>query len=112
MSDFPHIPKPHIRSVLASNMNFYAPAYFALRQQMNMLSKPFKLKATPTRLIGKGKRHDQEFERERAWLVQKLASDGSHPGVLGSIFEDEECEDGIECGCCFSVYAFVCVCFC
>ncbi|KIJ28579.1 hypothetical protein M422DRAFT_105303, partial [Sphaerobolus stellatus SS14] len=61
------------------------------------------------RATGKGRQmHDAEFEKERAWLLEYLNKDEAGPS--GSNQNDDEdsgeCEDGIECGCCFSTFAF------
>jgi len=58
---------------------------------------------------------DAEYEQERRWLLDHLeeTKNGSIAGPSSSNNdvaeeeEDEECEDGIECGCCFAKYAFV-----
>lgn len=50
---------------------------------------------------------DEEFEKERAWLVARLEATplADKPGAETGMGE----EDGdIECGCCFSTSPFVC----
>ena len=76
---------------------------------------PFKWKSTPKKPSSKGKRHDPEFEKELAWLQEVIHGDtneenGQSQTMDGDDGDDDdgECEDGIECGCCFSTYAFVC----
>lgn len=68
---------------------------------------------------GKGvARSDPEFDQERAWLVRKLEERkvAKDPEVAAQLNE-KEYEDagaGIECGCCFTDYPFVCQlhCYC
>ncbi len=61
-----------------------------------MLTRPAK---------GKGRaKVDPEFEREKAWLSRQ---DEKEEAV---VTEEEVPEgEGIECGCCFSEYPFVCI---
>ena len=108
LTDFPRIPLPHIRQTLRSNYNFYAPTHLTLKDQLTWNPPPFELKKTSSRVSGKDKLHDPEFERERAWLVETL-QDKATQGH-DAIDEDESdgaCEGGIECGCCFDTYNFV-----
>jgi TRIAD3 protein (E3 ubiquitin-protein ligase RNF216) len=58
-------------------------------------------------------KHDPEPEAERQWLLQRQnASVTAHTQPLPDRINDgdgcEEWDDGIECGCCFSLYPFVC----
>jgi TRIAD3 protein (E3 ubiquitin-protein ligase RNF216) len=58
---------------------------------------PYKRRKIPFRPINNGKNkdlYDEEFEKERAWVIREVM-DG-----------DDECEGGIECGCCFASYRF------
>lgn len=109
--DFPYIPKPYVRQVLSLHRNFYAPAYLRLREDMKRPSPPFKAKATASRAQSKMIYHDDEYKLEREWLLQKLRSETEQPEAGPSNDpapnDDGECEDGIECGCCFSSYEFV-----
>lgn len=101
----------HTKAMLALNNNFYAPTHLVLLRQSNMAELPFKLRSSACKVANKGKFFDAEFDRERQWLLEKLQSDGAvtaghQPVVQG---EDEgDGEGGIECGCCFSEYPFVC----
>ena len=53
------------------------------------------------------KDYDPEFDRERDWLLEKLQLEAI--ASTQPVMEDSgECLDGIECGCCFSDYPFVC----
>ncbi|KAL5525503.1 hypothetical protein ACEPAG_6839 [Sanghuangporus baumii] len=108
MTDFPRIPLPHIRQTLHTNNSLYAPTHLALREQLTWNPPPFALKKTSSKLSGKGKFHDAEFEREHTWLVETL-KDKATKDHSPSNGEDERggiCEDGIECGCCFDTYDF------
>lgn len=75
---------------------------------------PYRKKKIPFRPSGKDKvMHDLDFQAEREWLVEYLnAGDKSTAPSEVTTGEDEneedsECEDGIDCACCFSKYAFV-----
>src|SRR6267154_1148593 len=109
MVDFPYVPKPYLRTQLIEH-RFYAPTHLLLAQHRDPL--PYLRKSVPSRVSGKGKaKHDVEFEAERRWLLQKLDAPVSTDGARPEESNDdacEECEDGIECGCCFSSYPFVC----
>ncbi|KAH8112643.1 hypothetical protein DFH11DRAFT_1511497 [Phellopilus nigrolimitatus] len=105
MIDFPYIPLPHLRHTLVANNRLYAPTHLSLREQLKQIPRPFKVKSTASKVAGKGKDHDAEFERELAWLLEMLQG-GAPQSNAQTADEDEECEDGIECGCCFSHYAF------
>ncbi|KAF8515364.1 hypothetical protein BU17DRAFT_51893 [Hysterangium stoloniferum] len=106
--DFPFIPKGHIRAVLSSNKELYAPTYLYLAYEIETGDLPYKKKRAISRVKGKDRQlYDEEFNKERDWLANHLASvktanptEGDH----GS--DDGECEDGIECGCCFSTFSF------
>lgn len=112
MMDFPRIPKPHIRSRLFNN-RFYAPTYLLLTEELKKQPLPFKLK-TINSVVGKGKaREDPEFDKEREWVLLKVVELATEQDVaLATSVNEKEYEDngeGIECGCCFSEYPFVCV---
>lgn len=49
---------------------------------------------------------DEEFERERQWLIEKLNKEGG-PTNLPQPEGDVSPEDGIDCGCCFTPAAVV-----
>ena len=64
----------------------------------------------PSSVAGKSRQcHDPEFDEERAWIVEYLAQKDKTMVEHDAKDNDdhEECEDGIECGCCFSKFAFV-----
>ena len=78
----------------------------------------YKPKLIPTRATGKGRQlHDAEFEKERSWLLSFLKKNNNQAASSGITHADDdndddddgECESGIECGCCFSTFAFVSV---
>lgn len=107
MVDFPDIPKPHIRKTLFANKSLYAPTHLHFLAEKER-GPPFSYvpKRIAYRPSTKGKLRaleDAEFNRERAWLLQKLQPKEA-PIVVQ---EDEENDNGIECGCCFSTYSFV-----
>ena len=110
--DFPLIPKVHIRKTLLAHNGLYAPTYLYLAEEQNRPSLPYHLKASTSRTTGKKKAaYDEEFERERGWLLMKLQEDVdmTDAQVADKMNEQEygESGDGIECGCCFSTYPFV-----
>ncbi|KAF8122135.1 hypothetical protein EV363DRAFT_857645, partial [Boletus edulis] len=107
MMDFPRIPKPHIRSRLFDN-RFYAPTYLLLADELKKEPLPFKFKSTNS-VVGKGKgkaRQDPEFDREREWILLKVAELATEKDAeLAAAVNEQEYENsgqGIECGCCFS----------
>ncbi|KAG9309994.1 hypothetical protein JVU11DRAFT_10028 [Chiua virens] len=109
MTDFPRIPKPHIRSRLVDN-RFYASTYLLLAEELKQEALPFKLKSTNS-VVGKGKaRQDPEFDKEREWMLLRIAElAGERDAALATSVNEQEYEDngaGIECGCCFSEYPF------
>jgi len=111
MTDFPRIPKPHIRSRLFDN-RFYAPTYLLLTEDLKKQPLPFKLKSNNS-VVGKGKtRQDPEFDKEREWVLLKAAElVTERDAAFAASVNEQEYEDngeGIECGCCFSGYPFVC----
>lgn len=111
MVDFPRIPKPHIRSRLLDN-RFYAPTWLFLTEELKKKPLPYKLKSTNS-VVGKGKtREDPEFDKEREWVLLKVAELATEQdAALAAYVNEKEYEDngeGIECGCCFSECSFVC----
>lgn len=105
--DFPYIPKPHIRAVFLKNHYLYAPTYLFLEEEKRKDVLPYVRKTIPTRVPVKGKQkalHDPEFEKEREWLTSRGQAE---PAAADATDADDECEDGLECGCCFSKYSFV-----
>lgn len=108
MLDFPRIPKPHIRKRLL-DLRFYARTFLKLRDDLAQQTPPFKLKTTNSVVSGKGKaRQDDIFTNELAWLQCYLTElDAAAAQVQAGEADKEQDEDGIECGCCFSSYAFV-----
>ncbi|KAG5646163.1 hypothetical protein DXG03_004216 [Asterophora parasitica] len=117
-TDFPFIPKTHLRLVLSRNKGLYAPThiYIVAREEARQRQRdaneqvdlPYNRRATPYRPKGKGTaKSDDELDAERNWLAAHLADKASaastHHGASGLIdVDDEEGKDGIECGCCFS----------
>ncbi|TDL14424.1 hypothetical protein BD410DRAFT_203972 [Rickenella mellea] len=105
--DFPYIPKPHVRAVFFRLNHLYAPTHLRLKEEQKQPTRPYKHKASPTRVSGKGKGHDEEFERERKWLLARVNGQASDSQLAeGSQTQLEESDDGIECGCCFTAYPF------
>ncbi|KAJ7172366.1 hypothetical protein C8R46DRAFT_992489 [Mycena filopes] len=102
MLDFPLIPKPHIRRTLLDHHSLYAPTHLFLEEEKRGGVLPYTPKTIPSRPL-KGKRkalHDAEFEKERDWI----ASRGQPEAVVEE--DDGQCDDGLECGCCFATYTF------
>jgi hypothetical protein len=106
--DFPFLPKAYLRGSLNSFDGRYAPTYISLAEQEEQyevgkhskrpVKLPYKRRKIAFRPINNGKNkdlYDEEFEKECAWVVREVM-DG-----------DDECEGGIECGCCFASYRFV-----
>ena len=107
-SDFPYIPKAYLQESLTLLNGLYAPTYVFLldhenryiegKRRKQRVKLPYKRKAVPFRPSTKGKSrvsHDDEFSKERAWVVQEVMEN------------DDEYEGGIECGCCFATFRFV-----
>ncbi|KAG1903018.1 uncharacterized protein F5891DRAFT_1019925 [Suillus fuscotomentosus] len=109
MVDFPYAPKPYLRTLLLKR-RFYAPTHLFLAEKRD--PPPYVPKSIPSRVSGKGReKHDPEFEAERRWLLQRQDAPVSAdvqplPDQTNDNDACEECEDGIECGCCFSSYPF------
>jgi TRIAD3 protein (E3 ubiquitin-protein ligase RNF216) len=108
MLDFPLIPKPHIRRVLLNHHSLYAPTHMFLAEEKSRHGVlPYTPKTIPSR-PAKGKRkalHDAEFEKEREWIISQVGEDPKKDEANAE--NSSDCEDGIECGCCFSNYSFV-----
>ncbi|KAG5635251.1 hypothetical protein H0H81_011937 [Sphagnurus paluster] len=117
---FPYIPKAYLRTTLAKHKCLYAPTHlFLLDQEKNhqrqrdaneRVNLPYNKRVTPFRPKGKGTAlSDDELEAERKWLSDKLqGNDAGEANVdTSDDTDDGECEDGIECGCCFSKFRFV-----
>jgi len=105
--DFPFLPKAYLRESLNSFDGRYAPTYISLAEQQEQyevgkhskrpVKLPYKRRKIAFRPINNGKNkelYDEEFEKERAWVVREVMDC------------DDECEGGIECGCCFASYRF------
>ena len=70
----------HIRQTFIQERRLYAPAYFRLVEDQKLSPSPFKPIASSRhkdkRSKGKGvARVDEEFNKEREWLLQRLKSD-------------------------------------
>lgn len=97
--------------------SLYAPAYFALDADQKSEIPNFKPMVTARGAQGsnsKGKapvHADEEFERERQWLLERLQAEVEREDeALAEQLNEEEAEangDGIECGCCFTFAPFV-----
>lgn len=121
MEDFPTIPKIYIRHTFTYLKNLYALTHLQLKREIDagaITYKPKKAARPSSKAKGKGRQvEDEEFTGEREWLLEYIASggeglDGTSMGSGSAINVDPEesggeCEDGIECGCCFSKYRFV-----
>lgn len=102
--------------MLLNNTGLYAPTYLIVSADKLRGGKlPYTLKKGPGPRKGKGKERelqDDEFDREREWLTRKLQEDvvKGDADVADQLNEEqyEETGEGIECGCCFTEYPFVC----
>jgi len=104
----------------ARNGSFYAPAYLHLLKEQQSgveypAQDPHSSEQRKTR-TGKLKalwddKFIDEFNKERTWLLKKLEADASEGDrrLAEQINENVNVDDGIECGCCFSNYPFVCL---
>ncbi|KAG6837047.1 hypothetical protein H0H93_015618 [Arthromyces matolae] len=114
---FPFVPKIYLRRIFGSHNGLYAPTHLWLVEQEKERQRqidagerailPYTKRATPYRF--KGKRavsQDQELEAERSWLLGHLESRDDSSSKEAEEEDDGACEDGIECGCCFSTYRF------
>lgn len=115
--DFRYVAKAHVKNVFSNNNHLYYPSFFQLRRLDN--TSPFWKKVPTPRPKGKAHLKSEDFDLERKAVLDALAareetgfvSGDEGPGASNSkqadqIEEDEEVEGGIECGCCFSAYAF------
>ena len=105
------MPSAHVRLVFAMNNNLYAPAYLELWQHQQTVPPPYKPMLRPRTTKGKGKRvqrHDDELEREVAWVRQKLHDEEAKRAAAVEEEARMQAEGGgIECGCCFCEASFV-----
>ena len=115
--DFPTIPVKHIRAKLREHNQLYAPTYLYLHKEARGLPRdlPYRPKQ-PTRSRDKGKRKPhEELEKEIAWIQSNFTFEAAaqpagtvvSAAASSSVAEAEPEDGGIECGCCFSNYAFV-----
>jgi hypothetical protein len=110
--------------VFASNNELYAPTHIQLTTEIDSPTLPFALRAVRTAVsiipgisLRKGKQkemRDDEFEKEKAWLLlndvrgtrQDRVSGETLSPVMGlNVPPEGGC---LECECCFSGSAFVC----
>ncbi|KAK7466958.1 hypothetical protein VKT23_004022 [Stygiomarasmius scandens] len=113
MVDFPDVPKPFLRKMLFVKKSLYAPTYMYLTEIKSQGPPyPYIPKKTAARSSkGKGRQlRDDEFEREREWVLSMEKQNASkEDAVIAEKLNEqeyEECGDGIECGCCFSSHPF------
>ncbi|KXN81173.1 hypothetical protein AN958_05888 [Leucoagaricus sp. SymC.cos] len=139
--DYPLLPKPYLRDQLSHHKGFYAPTFFYLRLLITRISSgeilhqdmPYVPRKTLYRPSAKGKAkvlEDAEFDRELAWVRQKVQGDeeggsdntnakGGAEAANDDVDDDddegdeeqmesdgEDEENGLECGCCFSKFRF------
>lgn len=103
-ADFPRIPVAHVRGRFFANNSLYAPTYLLLHEEAKIQPLPYKLK--PETRHGKGKgvlRHDAELVKEMEWVQLRLQEE---PSAQAADQGEEDEENSIECGCCFSIYPF------
>ncbi|KAG6812914.1 hypothetical protein H0H92_015466 [Tricholoma furcatifolium] len=118
--DFSYIERAVIESVF-QKIKLYAPAHlFLLEKQQEALQRSRMTNVPPLPVLfdtekGKGKKRalvDEEFDRERKWLLEELSRRGHQAtGARGNMIEQteggvgaEEEDRMVECGCCFSDY--------
>jgi E3 ubiquitin-protein ligase RNF216 len=92
--DFPAFSNRYLKESLNSFNGLYAPTHIFLseKKQRQIVKMPWNIFRT-----GKHRElHDDEFDKEHEWVLEVMT-------------ENDECEDGIECGCCFARIRFVCV---
>jgi TRIAD3 protein (E3 ubiquitin-protein ligase RNF216) len=90
--DFPFVSESRLKESLDSFRGLYAPTHVFLARK-GQLPIERLVKALTTN--GKHRQwHDDEFDKEREWVLEVMT-------------ETDECEDGIECGCCFAKFRFV-----
>lgn len=101
--------------MLILKKGLYVPAYLQLLANSKLPILPYKQKVIAYRSKGKAPLvEDPEFTTEREWLIHKLQEGGLVPVETGSSQQSvtpNDIEDGIECGCCFTSYPFVCMIF-
>jgi len=109
-SNFPDSDQTFIHEALSLHEGHCAPTYlYLLRNGATPASvvpaapKPEKRRG---KIGSKSYRDEEEFAKERTWLVQKLENE-RNPTVMESTSHVEEEGEAIECGCCFSSYPFV-----
>lgn len=103
-----------MRKTFFTNNALYAPTHLFLDEEKKTKKPlPYNTKTTPSRVTGKSKaKQDPEFDKEKEWLLLKLQGNVTlnDAQVAEEMNEQEyDCDDGIECGCCFSTYPFVCL---
>lgn len=110
-TDFPYTPKAHIVKAFQGKNGLYAPTYIALTQeQQDGQNLPYTRKRVPYKPSAKSIYRtilDAEFEEEREWLQEEAAKRVQVVVEQSGDQEDEDPENGIECGCCFASCSFV-----
>ncbi|KAJ3874538.1 hypothetical protein F5051DRAFT_335588, partial [Lentinula edodes] len=106
--DFPDVPKNHIKKTLFAHGVLYAPTHLCLCDEKRR-GLPFNyIPVQPintSSLKGKGRAlEDAEFEREHAWLLEKLKDEDVK--LDETTAEQLDRQGSIECGCCFGTYPF------
>ncbi|KAH9922385.1 uncharacterized protein B0H18DRAFT_1018159 [Fomitopsis serialis] len=115
--DFPTVPVAHVRATFRSCSQLYAPTYIYLHEEANSPNPPYRPKSASSKRQPKGKlKPHEELEKEIAWVELKfMAEPGNAAGeaasapaaaVVAAPAELEPEDGGIECGCCFTNYAF------
>jgi len=109
-SEFPTTPVPYIRARFTNCGSLYAPTYLCLSKEAKQQLLPCKMRSNRT--FGKGKAIvllDVELQEEIEWVKHHLEEDtggAQVPSVQDKPEDQEQTEDGIECGCCFSTHSF------
>ncbi|KDQ07483.1 hypothetical protein BOTBODRAFT_38782 [Botryobasidium botryosum FD-172 SS1] len=112
IQSFPYVPLPHLRKVFAAKNSLYAPSHLQLLADSNSTARPppFKKKVAPSKFDFPAVGDDEDFTREREWLLNKLDEERAKEDqeVAQKLYEAEveEAGEGVECGCCYSEYPF------
>jgi E3 ubiquitin-protein ligase RNF216 len=97
--DFSFFSDQYLKESLDSFNGLYAPTHIFLAEKPERYLQAVRFRLPFDRYKTKGKcreLHDDEFDKERDWILEVMA-------------KTDECEDGIECGCCFARFRFVCM---
>lgn len=102
--DFPRAATVFVHRIFRLNNHLYAPSFLALRDLLSFSCGPSFWEESEVP-IDKTNLHDDEFHRERAWLLDVLRN------KTGETLDREEFigsgDEKVECRCCFEIYEIV-----